>query len=136
VSDNARAKDCPNDPAWGRTHKSANCGKGKSGEAEKPERNRDRASNFAPHTIRITCLSCLSQERSKAGQELTTGVISQTDPLPDLDSLEQKRNSVLLMFQNRETGMLRIFVEEAAALASIALFVGMIAVWAQLIPQL
>jgi hypothetical protein len=35
-----------------------------------------------------------------------------------------------------ETGMLKVFVEEAAALASIALFVGMIAVWAQLIPQL
>ena len=33
-------------------------------------------------------------------------------------------------------GMLKIFVEEAAALASISLFVGMIAVWAQLIPQL
>jgi hypothetical protein len=32
--------------------------------------------------------------------------------------------------------MLKIFVEEAAALASITLFVGMIAVWAQLIPQL
>jgi hypothetical protein len=32
--------------------------------------------------------------------------------------------------------MLKIFVEEAAALASIALFVGMIAVWARLIPQL
>jgi hypothetical protein len=32
--------------------------------------------------------------------------------------------------------MLKTFVEEAAALASIALFVGMIAVWAQLIPQL
>ncbi len=32
-------------------------------------------------------------------------------------------------------GMLRMFVEEAAALASISLFVGMIAVWAQLIPQ-
>ena len=31
--------------------------------------------------------------------------------------------------------MLRMFVEEAAALASISLFVGMIAVWAQLIPQ-
>ena len=31
--------------------------------------------------------------------------------------------------------MLRIFVEEAAALASIALFVGMVAVWAQLIGQ-
>jgi hypothetical protein len=32
--------------------------------------------------------------------------------------------------------MLKLFVEEAAALASITLFVGMIAVWAQLIPQL
>jgi hypothetical protein len=40
------------------------------------------------------------------------------------------------MFPNEEAGMLKIFVEEAAALASIALFVGMIAVWAQLIPQL
>ena len=36
----------------------------------------------------------------------------------------------------REVFMLRVFVEEAAALASIGLFVGMIAVWAQLIPQL
>jgi hypothetical protein len=40
------------------------------------------------------------------------------------------------MFHAWEAGMLRIFVEEAAALASIALFVGMIAVWAQLIAQL
>ncbi len=32
--------------------------------------------------------------------------------------------------------MLRTFVEEAAALTSIALFVGMVAVWAQVIPQL
>jgi len=32
--------------------------------------------------------------------------------------------------------MLRMFVEEAAALASITLFVAMIAVWAQVIPQL
>ncbi len=32
--------------------------------------------------------------------------------------------------------MLRLFVEEAAALTSIALFLGMIAVWAQVIPQL
>ncbi len=31
--------------------------------------------------------------------------------------------------------MLRIFVEEAAALASITLFVGMVAVWAQLTSQ-
>lgn len=32
--------------------------------------------------------------------------------------------------------MFRIFVEEAAALASIALFIGMVAIWAQVIPQL
>ena len=38
--------------------------------------------------------------------------------------------------KTREREMLKIFVEEAAALASIALFVGMIAVWAQVIPQL
>jgi hypothetical protein len=36
----------------------------------------------------------------------------------------------------RETVMLKIFVEEAAALASLTLFVGMIAVWAQLFAQL
>jgi hypothetical protein len=35
----------------------------------------------------------------------------------------------------KEATMLRIFVEEAAALASITLFVGMVAVWAQLISQ-
>jgi hypothetical protein len=40
------------------------------------------------------------------------------------------------MFLYREIVMLRVFVEEAVALASIGLFVGMIAVWAQLIPQL
>jgi len=36
----------------------------------------------------------------------------------------------------KEVPMLKTFVEEAAALASITLFVAMIAVWAQLIPQL
>jgi len=35
-----------------------------------------------------------------------------------------------------EQAMFRIFVEEAAALASITLFVGMVAIWAQVIPQL
>jgi hypothetical protein len=39
------------------------------------------------------------------------------------------------MFQG-EVFMLKVFVEEAAALASIVLFVGTIAIWAQLIPQL
>lgn len=32
--------------------------------------------------------------------------------------------------------MLKTFVEEAASLASIVLFVGMVAIWAQVIPQL
>ena len=49
---------------------------------------------------------------------------------------EQKQNNVLSMFTHQEAGLLETFVEEAAALASIVLFVGMIAVWAQLIPQL
>ena len=40
------------------------------------------------------------------------------------------------MFQYQEEAMLKTFVEEAAALASISLFVAMIAIWAQLIPQL
>ena len=35
-----------------------------------------------------------------------------------------------------EGPMLKLFVEEAAALMSVALFVGMVAVWAQVIPQL
>jgi hypothetical protein len=39
-------------------------------------------------------------------------------------------------FLVREIVMLKIFVEEAAALASLTLFVGMIAVWAQLFTQL
>jgi len=32
--------------------------------------------------------------------------------------------------------MIKLFVEEAAAMASLVLFVGMVAVWAQVIPQL
>jgi hypothetical protein len=40
------------------------------------------------------------------------------------------------MFRYQEADMLKVFVEEAAALASIALFVGMIAIWAQVIPNL
>ena len=35
-----------------------------------------------------------------------------------------------------EAVMLKVFVEEAAALASVTLFIGMVAVWAQVIPQL
>ena len=47
-----------------------------------------------------------------------------------------EREHVLDMFLLKEAMMLKMFVEEAAALASIALFVGMIAVWAQILPQL
>jgi hypothetical protein len=43
---------------------------------------------------------------------------------------------MFFLCSSKEAGMFRTFVEEAAALASITLFVGMIAVWAQLIPQL
>jgi len=49
---------------------------------------------------------------------------------------EQKENNVPYVFLVRERPVLKIFMEEAAALASITLFVGMIAIWAQLIPQL
>jgi hypothetical protein len=56
--------------------------------------------------------------------------------ISDVD-FENKKGTMFILCSNpRERAMLRTFVEEAAALASIALFVGMIAVWAQLIPQL
>jgi len=66
-------------------------------------------------------------------------IIFQTDPLPPLDLSNIKRTMFLLCssaMEAMEAGMLKTFVEEAAALASITLFVGMVAVWAQLIPQL
>ena len=51
--------------------------------------------------------------------------------------MEQKRNNVLCTFQIAEAAvMLKIFVEEVAALTSITLFMAMIAVWAQLVTQL
>jgi len=36
----------------------------------------------------------------------------------------------------KEVVMLKVFVEEAAALASLTLFIGMLAIWAQLFSQL
>jgi hypothetical protein len=52
---------------------------------------------------------------------------------------ERKENIVPHMFSAmapvKEQLMLKTFVEEAASLASILLFVGTVAVWAQLIPQ-
>lgn len=49
---------------------------------------------------------------------------------------ERKENNVLAMFRVKEAAMLKVFVEEAAALASLTLFIGMVAIWAQLIGQL
>ena len=49
-------------------------------------------------------------------------------------TLEQTMNYVLSSF--REEIMFRAVVEEAAALASISLFLGMIAVWAQVLSAL
>jgi hypothetical protein len=49
--------------------------------------------------------------------------------------IEQCSAYVPIKFIAREIVMLKIFVEEAAALASLTLFVGMVAVWAQLFTQ-
>jgi hypothetical protein len=50
---------------------------------------------------------------------------------------EHIMNYVLSMFENTgRANMIRAVVEEAAALASITLFVGMIVVWAQVLSVL
>jgi len=51
---------------------------------------------------------------------------------------ERNRNIVLVMFHPapRRKVVIRAVVEEAVALASLALFLGMIAVWAQVIAAL
>jgi len=61
---------------------------------------------------------------------------------PALDS-ENKKGTMFLLRSHRvdrasigSSVMLKTFVEEAAALTSVVLFVGMIAIWAQVIPQM
>jgi hypothetical protein len=49
---------------------------------------------------------------------------------------EQKVNYVLPSFFFGETHMIRSLIEEAAALASLALFIGMVVIWAQVIATL
>jgi hypothetical protein len=49
-----------------------------------------------------------------------------------IDSPEQKENYVPLSFRGDES-MFRAVVEEAAALASLSLFIGMLAVWVQVL---
>jgi hypothetical protein len=45
-------------------------------------------------------------------------------------------NYVLLLFCIGREDMFRALIEEAAALASLALFLGMIAIWAQIVATL
>jgi hypothetical protein len=47
---------------------------------------------------------------------------------------EQTMNYVLCLF--RERSMFRLIAQEAAALASLALFIGMIAIWTQVLGNL
>lgn len=60
----------------------------------------------------------------------------------DLDSQERKQNNVPLSFLSpleetmKRPSLVKSFVEEAAALTSLALFIGMIAIWAQVIATL
>ena len=51
-------------------------------------------------------------------------------------TLEQKVNYVLPSFQSEEEAMIRSLIEEAAALTSLALFIGMVVIWAQVIATL
>ena len=46
---------------------------------------------------------------------------------------EQNWNNVLVLSSREERVMVRAVVEEAAALTSLALFIGMLAIWAQVI---
>jgi hypothetical protein len=57
-------------------------------------------------------------------------------PLIRLDARTKTEQCSCYVLTIRRRTMLRVFVEEAVALASITLFVGMIAVWAQLLTQL
>jgi hypothetical protein len=47
--------------------------------------------------------------------------------------MEQKENNIHSSFHPGEVMMFRAVVEEAAALASISLFIGMLAVWIQVL---
>jgi hypothetical protein len=51
-------------------------------------------------------------------------------------TLEHIANYVPVLFSSGEEDMVRAVVAEAAALASLALFLGMIAIWAQVIATL
>ena len=59
---------------------------------------------------------------------------NQNDPLPLVDSRNKK--SPLFLVCSREILMIKVAMEEVAALMSLTLFVSMIAIWAQVIAVL
>jgi len=68
-----------------------------------------------------------------ASSALTEPCLIQTDPVPPIDS-EQNANYVHSSFHAKGRDiMVRAVAEEALALASIALFLGMVAVWVQVL---
>jgi hypothetical protein len=94
------------------------------------------ANMTTPTAVLIRRAAWVGSRPKAERQSLTMRVTFQNDPLRPLDLRTKKEQCSLYVLQNHgETDMLRIFVEEAAALTSITLFVGMIAVWAQLISQ-
>ena len=71
------------------------------------------------------------------GRPINHRELSSSRSLNDALDSRNKKGTMFLICSHIGVGfMLRLFVEEAAALASISLFIGMIAVWAQVIPQL
>jgi hypothetical protein len=84
----------------------------------------------------VTGARSTPQLHGKPAFELTKGALRKPAYHPTLDSENKKGTMFLICSWIGRRTMLRMFVEEAAALASITLFVGMVAVWAQLIPQL
>ena len=94
--------------------------------------------NLVPGSDSIRAEKTLPLLSSRSPLGVNQRVCCSKQPGPaSLDSRNEIRTLFFICshFEGSRT-MLRMFVEEAAALASITLFVAMIAVWAQVIPQL
>jgi hypothetical protein len=64
---------------------------------------------------------------------LTLSAMIERSGLSSLDSLERLENNVPCPFYQGEKVMVRAVAEEALALASVSLFLAMVAVWAQVL---
>jgi hypothetical protein len=82
---------------------------------------------------RQVLVRCESVNQAKYLQDISRSFSKQTRRRRLTRRTKKEQCSLYVL---EEKAMFRTFVEEAAALASIVLFVGMIAIWAQLIPQL